>query len=566
MRGFLVAMLVAAVVVAGALAWWSGTLTPTEPSLGPGPGANHPGATDPIAPAPHASSTPTASTLGPNLVATRTAPPILPAEKLADSPTACLFVVDRTTKQPLASAPIRRLQGGAEIAFTDERGFAPVALREPEQLAVVVDGYLLRLVPTRLGTSEAEPQQVMMVRDEWSLVRRCEFAAPDGSAVPEAFVRFRPRSPTRNAPSPVPAGDAIAQRAFQEHTMLASLPVCADAPVVLGSWAEDRVHRLANGAGVRFVAAGEYVLEVATTSGLVARHEVRIEPPPRTDASPIRIALRAGAFATGVVTNTNGAPLAGAMLTLEGGEPLGLVATTTADGAFRFGPLVAEPVTLLVKHGDHEPKAFGPVPVPATDVRIALVPLPQTALRGRVRARPDLRPIAGATVVWMPRGAPTVSTTTAADGTFALRAPGANAERLAVQALGHVAYAELVDPGSAFADYDLWPADPQQRLAHGLSAMLEGIVVDAEGRPVAGCDVRWLPAHRPAPAALPGRRVLEGGVLELPLGGRSGEDGAFRIETNAFGPGRLARADGTGQTAEVTAIAGRASTGIRLAP
>src|SRR5262245_8380120 len=85
--------------------------------------------------------------LGTDLVATRTAPPSVPDAKLADAPTAWLHVVDRATGGPVAGAPVRRLQGGAEIAFTDERGLAPVALRDPEQLVVVVDGYLLRLVP-----------------------------------------------------------------------------------------------------------------------------------------------------------------------------------------------------------------------------------------------------------------------------------------------------------------------------------------------------------------------------------------------------------------------------------
>jgi hypothetical protein len=135
-----------------------------------------------------------------------------------------------------------------------------------------------------------------------------------------------------------------------------------------------------------------------------------------------------------------------------------------------------------------------------------------------------------------------------------------------VQAIGHVAYAEMVAPGTPFADYDLWTADPQERLASGLSALLEGIVVDSEGRPLAGKDVRWLPQRRAGSAGLPGRRVLEGGTLDLPLGARSGADGAFRLETNAFGAGRLVLADADpARGLEVVATAGQTLRDLRIA-
>lgn len=504
------------------------------------------------------------------LVATRaegTSP--TPPTNLADSPTAWLQVSDRGTGRAVVGAPIRRLQGGPEVAFTDERGLAAVALREPEQLAVVVDGYLLRLVPTRLGTTESEPQAVLMVRDEWSIVRRLQFTSPDGKAIAEAFVRFRPRAPGKGAPSPVPSTDAVAQRAWNEHMMLATRAVCADVPVQLGSFSEDRVHRLTSDTDVRFIAAGEFTIEAASTTGLVARVDMRIDAAPRTGAPPIRVPMGDGAFVVGsVVGLASGKPIAGARLSLQGGEPLGLLATTASDGTFRFGPLVPDRVTLLVRHGDHEPLAFGPLVVPAHEARIALQPLPQTSLRGRVRTRPTLQPLAGATVSWTPPGSAPVTATTDADGQFTLRATGNQDARLAVQAPGHLAYAELVAPGAPFADYDVWPSVTSERLAHGLSALLEGIVVDAEGRPRTGVDVRWRPAQ-PAAAlpGVPGRRVLEGGVLELPLGARTGDDGAFRIETNAFGAGRLVAADDpTGRGLAATATAGQTTNGLRLQP
>lgn len=560
MRGLAVFVTLVVVVAAVLTVQWLGVFAGGEP---PAPGAG-PAPASPVA----AAASATQGQLGAGLVATRATAPQPTATGLADQPTAWLQVVERGTNRPLSGAPIRRQLDGTELAFTDERGLAAIALRDPEQLAVVVDGFLLRLVPTRPGSSEAEPQVVQLVRDEWSIVRRLQFVATDGQAVPEAFVRFRPRASTKAAPSPVPAGDAVAQRAWLEHTMLAARPVCADVPVQLGSWAEDRVHHLANGTDVRFIAPGEYEIEAATTAGLVARVDARIDAAPRTGAPAIRVTLTAGEFVRGhVVGVANAQAIANATITLQGGEPLGLVATTADDGSFRFGPVSARRITLLVRHGDHEPLAFGPLAAPATDVRIALQPLPQTALRGRVRTRPTLRPLAGATVSWTPPGAAPVTATTDAAGLFTLPATGAADARLAVQAPGHVAYAELVAPGSPFADYDLWPSDTAERLAHGLSSLLEGIVVDAEGRPRPGVDVRWHPSQRATAIGYPGRRILVGGALELALGARTGDDGAFRIETNNFGPGRLAVADappGTGLA--VTAVAGQTHHGLRLQP
>jgi hypothetical protein len=562
MRGVLVVLVLLAAAALGLYAFFA-FHDPIVPPPNGEPGAPTAAAPAPFAPLP---AKPADSGLGANLVATRIAPPSVANTNLADAPTAWLRVIDRNTQQPIAGAPIRRLQGGGEIAFTDERGLAAVALRDPEQLVVIVDDYLLRLAPTRLGTTEAEPQDVQLVRDEWSIVRRLQFTTTNGAPVPEVFVRFRPKASTKNAPSPVPAGDAVAQRAWGEHAMLASRPVCADVPVQLGSWDEDRVHRLANGTDVRFLTAAEFTLEAATTSGLVARQDVRIDATPRTGAGTIRVAMTAGVFLAGaVVDGVNAQPIAGAKITRQGGEPLGLVATTASNGAFRFGPLWPEPATLLVRSGDHEPLAFGPVQAPASGVRIALRPLPAATLRGRVRARPTLRPLANATVAWHTAGAPAVTATTDAEGTFTLRAAGGTDARLTVSAPGYLAYAELVSPGSPFADYDLLPTETAVRLVHGLTAQLEGIVVDAEGRPVAGADVRWQPRQRPAPTAMPGRRVLEGAVLDLALGTRTGADGTFRLETNAFGAGTLSLAgDAPGHGLEVTATAGRTTNGLRL--
>jgi hypothetical protein len=539
----------------GPAAWFSGTEVAPPGATGNGAGTD-------------ASSSAGAAPggVGKGTVATRAEPQRPNTEGLADAPTACLQVVDHATMKPVVGAAVRRVQGGAEIGFTDERGLAALPLADREQLAVVLDGYLLRLVPTRLGSTEAEPQQVLLVRDVWSWRRSFQFVDPEGKRVAEAFVRFRPREPS-TARSPVPAADPLLQRAWTEHTMLAGRPVCESEPVQLGSFAENRVHRLGDGAEVRFSCPGVFTLEVATPGGLVGSRELSIEGGAGAAGEAVRIQLVRGETVSGLVVDAaTSQPLAQAELTVQGGEPLGLVATTAADGAFALGPLLPGRVTLNVRHGDCEPQAVGPLSAPAAGVRIALQPLPQTSLRGRVRSRPELTPLAGATIVWSPGAGAAVTATSKADGTFVLPATGTTAAKLLVQAPGHQSYAELVEPGSAFADYDLWPGTMAVRLEKQLSSMLQGVVVDAEGRPVVDATVRWHPAQQVAAGGAPGRRVLEGGTLELPLVATTGTDGSFALETNYFGPGKLTLvgAETAAGRIDVQATAGKTLNGLRL--
>lgn len=547
-------------------------------SMGTDPGVLPPGGIDaptaaPVDPTPATvEANRTENAQGPRrsgqTVATRTIAGKTSTEGIADSVTACIRVLDLADQTPIAGAAVRRVQGGTEVGFTDERGLVSLPLKQAEQLAVIADGYLLRMAPTQLGTTEAEPQRVQLARDAWSMVRQFEFVGRDGRAAGEAFVRFRPQKAAGGKAAVVgPVTESAAlQRAWSEHLLLATQSVCADVPVQLGTWSQDRVHRLAHRAAVRFAAAGEFLAEVATTTGLVGQATFRLEATQTGNQPPIRIALEAGAYVAGIVVG-GGQPLAGAEVTLQGGEPLGLLATTGDDGRFRLGPLPRGEATLHVRHGDHQPLAFGPVAADASGVRVVLQPLPKSTLRGRVRSRPDLQPIAGARLSWSPNGAAVVTANAAADGTFQLAATGGQAARLLVSAPGYLPYAELVEPGSPFAEYDLWPASPEVRLAKGLSARLVGIVVDAQGRAMPGVSVRWIPVRPTPPVGMPGRRTLDGGSLELPLVISTGTDGAFQIETNQFGPGRICLAEaGPSATGgvETEAVAGASKDGLRL--
>ena len=194
---------------------------------------------------------------------------------------------------------------------------------------------------------------------------------------------------------------------------------------------------------------------------------------------------------------------------------------------------------------------------------IQLTPLKRTPLRGRVRSRPGLQPIADANVIWQVAGGAAITAKTKADGTFELQAAGDIASKLLVQAPGYVSYAELVDPTAAFADYDIWPADRATRVAKGITATLEGVVF-RNGSAMPNVSVRWTPDAPSNQVGMPGRRVLEGAVLQLPGVATTDSSGAFVIETNQFGRGSVALAADPGKLVPTTAIAGQSKQGLEL--
>ena len=501
-----------------------------------------------------------AGALPDGVVATRTEAVDIDPGDLADAPTVCLRVVDQRSGAPVAGALVRRLQTGADLSFTDERGLAFVPLEEPAQLAVVREGYLMRLAPARLGSDAARPQVVELLVDTWSTVRRFLFVDPAGDPV-DALVRLRPSGdPQPRDNGAATARDPVTARAWSEHLMMATREVSRDQHLHAGARDEHVFRAAADVLTVRFCADGDYRVEAATTTGLVGEAAVRVAAGPQPAVQVVQ--MSAGVVVAGVVVDPSGRGIQGAELRLQGGDPLGLQATTGADGAFAVGPLPQGPCTLLVRHTLHAPTAVQGVQAPSSGRRVVLTPLPRTPLRGRVRARPGLAPIAGATVLWQVAGGGAVTAKTAEDGVFELQAAGAIAARLVVQAPGFLTYAELVDPGASFAHYDLLPAGTDQRVTAGLTATLEGVVYGEDGLPRPNASVRWRPANASPPTGAPGRRVLQGGALELAGVTRTDAAGIFVLETARFGRGRLTIDDAEDAALQVTATAGERRRGL----
>jgi hypothetical protein len=249
-----------------------------------------------------------------------------------------------------------------------------------------------------------------------------------------------------------------------------------------------------------------------------------------------------------------------------GGDPLELAAVSDEAGQFALGPLADGSFALEVRHRDYELGRAGPVAAGSDGVAVRLLALPATALRGRVRARPSLQPIAGAKASVVDALGKPMTASTDQDGWFVLRGSGKGSVRLVVAAEHFMPYSELLDPGAPAFDYDLWPADTATRLREKLTAVLSGTAVDAAGEALPSASLRLVPERAlPAPA-IGDRRVLLGGALLLPLVTSAGLDGSFQLETQCEGPGELTVVDaaGSGTPLRVQVVLGSTTGGLRV--
>ena len=86
---------------------------------------------------------------------------------------------------------------------------------------------------------------------------------------------------------------------------------------------------------------------------------------------------------------------------------------------------------------------------------------------------------------------------------------------------------------------DLWPDNPVERVANGLTGTLAGVVRAANDDPMVDVLVRFQPDAIDQGPLAADRRIVEGGSLRLPLLVRTGGDGRFTIECPHPGSGRL---------------------------
>lgn len=486
---------------------------------------------------------------------------------LADAPTAWLRVIDAATEQSIEGAAIYRVRDvdEAALSYTDGRGFAALPLQKATQLMVARSGYLLRLAPTRLGSTSDAPQVVRLHADHYNARGTFVFVGPAGEEPSEVCARIRPMRKIRSdAPMPesVRAASEDVQRAWREQAALAVSRALPELHVQLGMHNALAVHLLRGRDEVVFVESGPFEIEAATADGLAARLDFDTADFAK---GAVRVALQRGAFVRGIVRDENGRPVADAHVAIDGGDPLRLTSRTGADGAFAIGPLAAGPRMLDVRHRDHEPTRHGNVEAGGPVAEVRLQSLPPTAVRGRIVAAGTGKPIPLASASLLVANGEPMLVEADSEGYFAARTSGTAAIRINAGAEGYLTHSELVTPGDAPLAIELWPGAQEQRLALRLSAVLAGIVVDASGAPVPGVALRWEPETQAANFA--GRRVVGGGAMAMPQAVTAGPDGRFTIEVATFGKGSLRVLDGApegGTRHPTTATAGKADTDLRV--
>jgi hypothetical protein len=459
---------------------------------------------------------------------------------LADHVTAWLVILDAATGKPVPAAAVYRFAPTEEaaIAYSDAKGIVPLPLRKGGQLMVAHVGYLMRLAPTLPGSTAELPQQVQLEPDRYCSRCALRFRRPDGSVPDEVFVRLRPqRGGTADQPMPaaVTAGGEAVQRAWREQRTLAAVRAVPELHVQLGLANAAFVHQLAGDDEVAFVESGLFELDAATVDGFVARAVFDTAEVART---PLTVRMLPGQTIAGVLRGPTGQPVADALLTIAGSDPLRLQARSAADGRFVLGPLADGSYGLEVRHRDFEVARPGPFAAGSHDVVVALTQLPQSALRGRVRMAGVGTPLANARATVIDNTGQPLAADTDADGFFALRAGSTESQRLTIAADGYLPHAEFVDPGAQAIDVELWPRDAEKRRELGLTGFVQGVVLDERGAPVAGAGVR-LQSEAPAPAWLPGRRIISGGLMSVPRMATTAGDGSFALETATAGPGSV---------------------------
>ena len=490
---------------------------------------------------------------------------------LADHATAFLEVVDAETAAPIEGAAVYRFQREepeVALGYTDGNGIVALPLREPGQMLVVCGGYLMRLSPTHLGSTESRPQRVQLVPDSFSRRGTFRFVLPDGQAPAQVCARFAPArdeaGKERVHRLAMRDRSEIVRRAWSEHATVAAVHPLDDLHLQAGQHNAEAVHVLSGVDEVLFVQPGIYDYDFATPSGFVARGQLDTE---RLGVRGLVVALQPGSSVFGKVCDVeDSAPIANAMVLVTGGDPLQLRAATDTSGAFQIGPLADGDYRLDIYHRDYEHLQCGPFRAGPVETTIRMTKLPAVAIRGRVVGLPDGQPVARATVSTPDALGQPISIACDLEGFFTLSVGGRESRRVTVGAPGYLAHIEMLEPGSGTTKIELWPLATETRVSKGLTALLRGIVVDRYGVPVAGKQVQFVPDQSAPAPSIGGRRILQGGRASLPVQATTSVDGTFALETPQQGKGMLVVVDGREVAAgqPVVVELGRAVGGLRI--
>lgn len=470
-----------------------------------------------------------------------------------------LRIVDHDTRQPVAGARMLDIASGAWSPPTAADGELRLARARGGTFAIVADDYLAKL-PTAGDDDDAALQRgaraddvvdIALRRDDYTLACALRFVAADG-ALAAGPVRFTIACLDQPPPTAMafPTGrlapgatvDPAIYRAWQQNVAVQMLPPVDGSLLHLGVQSNNHVFVAEGGrAAMRFVAAGRYrVAAVAPAAMLAGEQDIHVAP---GASGPIDVRLAPGRYVTGIAVDANdGRPVPAVSVHLVDAVASAVTDTETGpDGVFRLGPVAGSTVTVSATS-----RLYLDLTATLTvgvEGRLTLSPRSTRVVRGVVRQRPSLAPIVGASVL-LRRGLETeVEARTLADGTFALSTV-AEAPELVVRAPGFLTWVEVIRELQDSYVCDLWPDELEARVAAGVSAVIEGRVLGADGKPVAGVPVQLFSDEAPVPEGIPGRVVVEGNTLPLRPLAVTDATGTFVLEWHQPGIYRLLAIDG----------------------
>ncbi len=482
-----------------------------------------------------------------------------------DAPRVRVQVVDATTAQPLPGAMALDVARAESLGAADANGELTTPVLPPGRLAFAKDGYLTRLVVPdgEIAQALAQPgsvAKVALTKDTFTLPMTVRFVS--GDAVFGGDVRFTVRCLDAVPPSggSFPTGrlapgeqvQATLVEAWREHTLVSQLPGLADETLHLGLLGHLRTFEARAGqpALVRVIASGRYRIDaVATKPALAGRADVAVDV---GREGPFEVVLTPGRMVQGsVVDATSSAGIAGARVRLAAADGAAGEVETDAMGVFTLGPVPGELANIEVAARCYVDLATS-VPV-GRDVKVPLTRRPTRVVRGIVRARPTLVPLADIPVEIRVLGEVDASTRTRADGTFDLQTC-ADTAQLTIRAPGYLPWVEMLyDPVPSYV-CDLLPVTADARLAVGLVARVSGRVLRADGSPAAGLPVQLFSDESHLPEGLAGRAILEGYVIPVMPVAIAGADGSFTLEWPHAGPVKLVPTDGTSTAADAVVV------------
>ncbi len=488
-------------------------------------------------------------------------------------------VVDARTGKGVPGARILLFRDGSKVAETDELGRASVTGIGLPYLVFSADDYLLNHYQPR----DPDTEEVLAKYEATGYVEaRLE---PDRFTIPFAFrfldvdnkpakkVAFRivcvddPKPGGRSVPNALTGTShiepAIRSAWEKHHRLCLARAGFTNTLFHLGVDSDLFDFECGAEATVRFVATGYYAIIARSAAGGFQDREFQVI---LNQAQPLTVQLEKGLYLKGQLLGASEQPVTGArILVRESGQVVDMAQSDTG-GRFRIGPWNNRRVHLEITHNWYCPATLGPLIASDQELVVRLKPSPVQQITGVVRRRPDLTPVAGAKVIVWVEGVEETVTTTDELGRFKARSP-TKQPQLHIRGKGFLPFKEIVDCGAGTSTYDLLPDNTDTRVRLGLTALLSGTVIDKEGNPAAGEPVHLRPGEPPRLSGIDGRRILEGGSLELSQTVFTDQQGRFVLEWAHAGEARLIAVKGvapedSGQYVNV--VLGRHQKDIRL--